>query len=95
MYVMRVEWQVKPGRMQEAVAVLKRIKTTPRFPRRIYSSNWGQFWKISWDFEVESMDEWQTINKEFAASPEGAEFWKTWNELVVAGSGQTWVPVDL
>jgi len=96
MYVMRVEWQVKQGRMQEALAAVKKIGlTVPRFPRRFYVSHLGQFGRLTYDMELESLDEWRKINEEFSARPEGAEFWKMWNELVVGGNVQAWSPVDL
>ena len=95
MVIMRVEWQIKPGRMQEALAALKKLSAHPRRPRLILRSKFGQMNRIAYDMELQNLDEWDKLNADLIATPLGAEFWKAWNEVVAEGTLQVWTPIDI
>jgi hypothetical protein len=80
----------KPGKGQEAVAFIKESSGKTPWPEttRVYTSRIGPtFGTIAIEIELESLAEWEKLEAEFKASPEGAAFYEKWGQLTEHGTG--------
>ena len=97
MRVQRNEWEIKPGRMPEARALLKEWAGLPKAPefKRVYESAYMQFNVLAFEMEWESMAEEEKAWAAFFATPQFAALWKKWSELVVVGRQEIWSAVKM
>ena len=98
MLVNRRTFNVKVGRVDEAVAFIK--SEAERFsdytgPIRIYTPETGSFGVVAVEWEYESLEEYGRLWAEYGATPETPAAMVKWNELTRhGGTNELWWRVD-
>ena len=87
MIVSRVTMNMKPGRMEEAAALLKAEidRSRPSSVHRVYVPNIAPFDVLAAEDEWESLAESEKWWAEYAAGPGFADFQNHWVELDAGG----------
>ena len=95
MLVQRVEWQIKVGQVQEALALLREVVGVPNVPlaKRVYSSRIGRGAMIALEWEWKSMAEYEKA-WEWNATPAAAAFYEKWNKLMRGNMQEIWDLVE-
>ena len=73
MIVNRREMLIKPGRMEEALALAKSGAREQAVSIRLYQYVMGPFNMLVWEADFESMAEYEKIITKWYASPQGVE----------------------
>ena len=97
MIVMRVTMNIKPGRMEEAAALLKAEidRSRPSSVHRVYVPNVAPFDVLAVEGEWESVAESEKWFAEYGASPGWADFQKQFVELRASGgTNEYWELVE-
>ena len=91
MIAYRWTFYVKPGRRQEAVALLKDFAAQEEGTVRIYSSKLGPHGAVCVELVYESLAAFEKDENEWAATPAAEKFRKAITELTVSGgSDEVW-----
>jgi hypothetical protein len=93
MVVSRITVNIKPGRLEEAVAVLRAEVERAQSPgaTRIYWGGVAPLDVVAIESEYESEAQYETWSAEHWADPGTAVFMKHWNELRAGGgTNQLW-----
>ena len=86
---------VKTGRMDELLALVTAERERGDGTFRIYVSNIGPYDTVAFEFEFESLVEYETFWSEWSATPEGGAFMEKWNDLVKpGGANEIWNLVE-
>jgi hypothetical protein len=86
MIVQRGTFRIKPGRMDEAAAlVLAEGEKHPPRAFRVYTPHTGPVGILAMEWEFENLAEYERYWAEWDAKPETAAFSEKWNELREAG----------
>jgi len=94
MIVWRNEFSIKPGRGDEALALVKEWVGSDH-PVRIYEDLAGPTFTLAVEMEFESMAEQERFSTEWVATPEFAAFYEKWCELIRGpGCREFWVLVE-
>ena len=86
MIVQRIIVQIKPGKLNEALEIAKGARKRWPFPGRLYSSIYGNFDQIVFDFDAENQAELDKYWEEATSSEEWGPMIAEWNKLIVPGS---------
>jgi hypothetical protein len=87
----------KPGLLEDVGAMLQGFRSTMADPTsmRIFSSEFGEMSRVSFEFAYESFAALEESWNEWNASTESAEFMGKWNKLVAAhGTRELWTVVE-
>ena len=100
MIVDRRVFIAKKGRMEDAVAVAKKMgelftKTFPDATYRIYRPSVAAFDSLAWEGEWESLAQYEKGQREFFALPEVAVLLERWDEVSeTSGTHEIWELVE-
>jgi hypothetical protein len=99
MIVNRRTFDVKPGRMQEAVELVRKAQAALREDGltgaiRSYVSRIGTLGQLSTEGEYESLTEYGKVWARFSARPTTPAFMEKWYEVVKGGTNEIWTIPD-
>lgn len=86
MIVQRINAQIKNGKLDEALEMVKEARRRWPFPGRLYSSIYGTFNTVVLDFDAENQAELDKYWEKTWADEEWGPFIAKWDELTVSGS---------
>ena len=96
MIVQRNFTRVKPGRVQEAIALLKDIASKHSLTLRVYQPQIGvEFRRICYEIEYEDLAALAKSSEEWAGTTERAEFMAKWADMIEGiGHSEIWKLAD-
>ena len=97
MLVQRWEHKVKPGHVQEAVALTKEALALPNAPqyKRVYTSRIGESNRLAVEWEWESLADYEKAWPAFFATPGWAAFAKKWDAIRDESKEEFWTAVPV
>ena len=97
MIVNRQVYKIKPGCMDEAVAMLVALREQGPRTSCVYRSQFGPFATVVFEMEFENLAEYEKDWAEWFASPEGAALEEKWVPLMAEGgpgTNEIWTLVE-
>jgi hypothetical protein len=87
MLVHRVTWNLKPGKQEKAMELLRNAREKHPTPHvvRVYTPEIGPFNRLVYEIEFEDFADYQAHWQERYTLPEFAEFIEKWNEFATGG----------
>ncbi len=83
MIVERTTWKVKAGCTDQAIALLKsEFAQWKGYTWRMYTPYIGKYNEVAYEFEYQSLAEYEKLWQDWYANPATAEFQNKWHELV-------------
>ena len=96
MIVQRITYNVKPGRMQEAVALAaeQKVRYAGAVPVRVYGPGLSPLDALAVEFEFENIAALDALWSRMGADPVWMAFMEQWNALMAGGgTNNTWTLV--
>ena len=94
MYINRMTINVKPGHMEDVLALLKENREQTGSNQRIYEIYIGKYDQISLEIEAEDMAGYEKGWAEWSARPETPAFREKWLEYTDGGFEEIWRLVE-
>ena len=93
MFVNRRTFITKHGTAEQAIEHLKTEAATMNWPHalRFYTSNLGEFSRIAFEAEFDTLAQYEEFWNEWAARSTTSAFFEHWHELTeIGGSNEIW-----
>lgn len=94
MIVQRMTIKVKPGHMEDVLALLKEDRKQMGRNHRLYEIDLGTFNQVAIELEFEDMAAREKLWTEWGARPETAAFMEKWLEWTKGGTNEIWNLVE-
>ena len=97
MLVERREHRMKPGTVEQALALVKETMSFPKCPQAkcVYRSRIGPGDTVTIEWEWESLAQYEKAWAEFSATPGWASFLKKWTPIAEELKTEIWTVVPM